>query len=290
MLTHHVCVRRSSRSFFGALARAFARFARLTPVRAMAKRGKRARKEASAPAAPASVHDVTDAFVKGGDLATIGRGVDGPFTADALRGRYKAEGATVDVDKNFSFRSLVVDERGGGTFSLFGGDGGGGDAERDERAEAARDDDVHDVHDEKRRGKDAAAAATREPGRERRGASPPASSPAHASGDAPPRESPAREAETEAEAARRRALAARARALRAKRLGLERADGSVDAATLLGLTPEALERGRAFVRPYETEEAMVEAWHATKDEAREEYKRRRRQALRRGKADAAVSA
>ena len=256
----------------------------------MAKRGKRARKEASAPAAPASVHDVTDAFVKGGDLATIGRGVDGPFTADALRGRYKAEGATVDVDKNFSFRSLVVDERGGGTFSLFGGVGGGGDTERDERAEAARDDDVHDVHDEKRRGKDAAAAATREPGRERRGASPPASSPAPASGDAPPRESPAREAETEAEAARRRALAARARALRAKRLGLERADGSVDAATLLGLTPEALERGRAFVRPYETEEAMVEAWHATKDEAREEYKRRRRQALRRGKANAAVSA
>ena len=189
-MTVHVCVRRSSRSFFGALARAFARFARLTPVRAMAKRGKRARKEASAPAAPASVHDVTDAFVKGGDLATIGRGVDGPFTADALRGRYKAEGATVDVDKNFSFRSLVVDERGGGTFSLFGGGGGGGDAERDERAEAARDDDVHDVHDEKRQGKDAAAAATREPGRERRGASPPASSPAPASGDAPPRNRP----------------------------------------------------------------------------------------------------
>ena len=100
----------------------------------MAKRGKRARKEASAPAAPASVHDVTDAFVKGGDLATIGRGVDGPFTADALRGRYKAEGATVDVDKNFSFRSLVVDERGGGTFSLFGGGGGGRRRRRARRA------------------------------------------------------------------------------------------------------------------------------------------------------------
>ena len=90
----------------------------------MAKRGKRQKKDGdgeSTPAPPPTVHEVTERFVQGQDIASLGRDVDGPFTADALRSRYKAEGTTVDVDKSFSFKSLVVDDSGGGTFSLFGG-------------------------------------------------------------------------------------------------------------------------------------------------------------------------
>ena len=47
-------------------------------------------------------------------------------------------------------------------------------------------------------------------------------------------------------------------------------------AAVLGIGPGILDAARAFRRPFATEAAMVEAWHATRDDAREEYKRRRR--------------
>ena len=96
--------------------------------------------------------------------------------------------------------------------------------------------------------------------------------------------------------ARRAAAVAAARRARDSGLVIPRAgrgfvggDGDGDggkasaSAAVLGIGPEILDAARAFRRPFATEAAMVEAWHATRDDAREEYKRRRRQALRRRK-------
>lgn len=237
-------------------------------LREMAKRGKRQKKDGdgeSTPAPPPTVHEVTERFVQGQDIASLGRDVDGPFTADALRSRYKAEGTTVDVDKSFSFKSLVVDDSGGGTFSLFGG---GGPPPGDDAlpiATAAADDAT-------RAGRDDAGPSGR----------------IDAARDAAHETSDLRASQPSAPVVSRRALAVAA-ARRAASEGCILPDGEPDAAMLMGM-PEAYELGRSFVRAYATEEEMVEAWHAVKDDAREDYKRRRRQSLRHQKSRAAGGA
>ena len=99
----------------------------------MGKRGHRGKKDGEGTKPPAekkrSVLDVTELFVKGGDIKDLGRRATGAFTADALEKRYKHEGTTVDVDKNFSFKNLVTETGGGGSFSLFGASAKGGDAD-----------------------------------------------------------------------------------------------------------------------------------------------------------------
>ena len=112
----------------------------------MGKRGHRGKKDGEGTKPPAekkrSVHDVTELFVKGGDIKDLGRRATGAFAADALEKRYKHEGTTVDVDKNFSFKDLVTEAGGGGSFSLFGALGGGEDAGVAKAdAEGAREDD-----------------------------------------------------------------------------------------------------------------------------------------------------
>lgn len=237
-------------------------------LREMAKRGKRQRKDgdgASKPATPPTVHEVTERFVQGQDIASLGRGVDGPFTADALRSRYKAEGTTVDVDKSFSFKSLVVDDGGGGTFSLFGGGAPPPGDDAPPSATAAADDAT-------RAGRDDAGPSGR----------------IDAARDAAHDASDPRASLPSAPVVSRRALAVAA-ARRAASEGFILPDGEPDAARLMGMS-EAYELGRSFVRPYATEEEMVEAWHAVKDDAREDYKRRRRQSLRHQKSRAAGGA
>ena len=71
--------------------------------------------------------------MKGGDIKDLGRRATGAFTADALEKRYKHEGTTVDVDKNFSFKNLVTETGGGGSFSLFGASACGRRRRREDR-------------------------------------------------------------------------------------------------------------------------------------------------------------
>ena len=260
----------------------------------MGKRGHRGKKDGEGTKPPAekkrSVHDVTELFVKGGDIKDLGRRATGAFAADALEKRYKHEGTTVDVDKNFSFKDLVTEAGGGGSFSLFGALGGGEDAGVAKAdAEGAREDDKTPSAADARGGGGSAGGAGD-------GAAAPSTS--RGAGDAIASDS---KQPSEAERLRAAAVARRAAAVaaaqRARDSGLVRArktrggdgDGDGDAArassyaSVLGIGPGILEAARAFRRPFATEAAMVEAWHATRDDAREEYKRRRRQALRRQK-------
>ena len=238
-------------------------------LREMAKRGKRQKKDGdgeSTPAPPPTVHEVTERFVQGQDIASLGRDVDGPFTADALRSRYKAEGTTVDVDKSFSFKSLVVDDSGGGTFSLFGG---GGPPPRATTRSPSRPPPPTT--------RPARAATTPVPlAGSTPPATPPTKRPTSARRSPPPPSSPVARSPSPPRVARRPRDASLP-------------DGEPDAAMLMGM-PEAYELGRSFVRAYATEEEMVEAWHAVKDDAREDYKRRRRQSLRHQKSRAAGGA
>jgi hypothetical protein len=262
----------------------------------MGKRGHRGKKDGEGTKPPAekkrSVHDVTELFVKGGDIKDLGRRATGAFAADALEKRYKHEGTTVDVDKNFSFKDLVTEAGGGGSFSLFGALGGGEDAGVAKAdAEGAREDDKTPSAADARGGGGSAGGAGD-------GAAAPSTS--RGAGDAIASDSnQPSEAERLRAAAVARRAAAVAAAQRARDSGLVRArktrggdgdgDGDGDAArassyaSVLGIGPGILEAARAFRRPFATESDMVEAWHATRDDAREEYKRRRRQALRRQK-------
>ena len=260
----------------------------------MGKRGHRGKKDGEGTKPPAekkrSVHDVTELFVKGGDIKDLGRRATGAFAADALEKRYKHEGTTVDVDKNFSFKDLVTEAGGGGSFSLFGALGGGEDAGVAKAdAEGAREDDKTPSAADARGGGGSAGGAGD-------GAAAPSTS--RGAGDAIASDS---KQPSEAERLRAAAVARRAAAVaaaqRARDSGLVRArktrggDGDGDGdkerassyASVLGIGPGILEAARAFRRPFATESDMVEAWHATRDDAREEYKRRRRQALRRQK-------
>ena len=264
------------------------------PCRAgMGKRGHRGKTNGEATKPPAekkrSVRDVTELFVKGGDIKDLGRRATGAFTADALEKRYKHEGTTVDVDKNFSFKDLVTETGGGGSFSLFGalaGGGGTGVAKTD--ADATREEEKQPTAADARVGGGAAGGA---------GVGAGAPSTSKGAGDSIAPESVLSEAERVRAAAVARRAAAVTAAQRARDLGLVRTragrrgvgDGDGDGGTssahavVLGIGPGILEAARAFRRPFATEAAMVEAWHATRDDAREDYKRRRRQALRRQK-------
>ena len=95
---------------------------------AMGKRSHRGKKDKDGlvvttkqPVKPQSVHDISELFVNGGDLKSLGRASTGPFTADALQARYKHVGKTVDVDKNFDFKTLVTQHGGGGRSACSGG-------------------------------------------------------------------------------------------------------------------------------------------------------------------------
>ena len=264
------------------------------PCRAgMGKRGHRGKKDGEGNKPPAekkrSVRDVTELFVKGGDIKDLGRRATGAFTADALEKRYKHEGTTVNVDKNFSFKDLVTETGGGGSFSLFGAlaeGGGAGVAKTD--ADGTREDEKPPSAADARVGGGAAGVAGDGAG---------APSTLRGAGDSLAPESETSEAERLRAAAFARRAAAVAAAQSARDSGLVKPragrgnggdrDGGGDTASAyaagMGIGPGILDAARAFRRPFATEAAMVEAWHATRDDAREEYKRRRRQALRRQK-------
>ena len=255
----------------------------------MGKRGHRGKKDGEGTKPPAekkrSVLDVTELFVKGGDIKDLGRRATGAFTADALEKRYKHEGTTVDVDKNFSFKNLVTETGGGGSFSLFGASAKGGDADVAKTdADGAREEGKHPSAADARGGGGAAGGAGD-------GAGAPSTSGGAGDGIAPDSEPSDAERLRAAAVARRAAAVAAARRARDSGLVIPRAgrgfvsgDGEASAsAAVLGIGPGILDAARAFRRPFATEAAMVEAWHATRDDAREEYKRRRRQALRRRK-------
>ena len=260
----------------------------------MGKRGHRGKKDGEGTKPPAekkrSVHDVTELFVKGGDIKDLGRRATGAFTADALEKRYKHEGTTVDVDKNFSFKNLVTETGGGGSFSLFGASAKGEDTDVAKTdADGAREEGKHPSAADARGGGGAAGGAGD-------GAGAPSTSGGAGDGIAPDSEPSDAERLRAAAVARRAAAVAAARRARDSGLVIPRAgrgfvsgDGDGDggkasaSAAVLGIGPEILDAARAFRRPFATEAAMVEAWHATRDDAREEYKRRRRQALRRRK-------
>ena len=104
--------------------------------------------------------------------------------------------------------------------------------------------------------------------------------------------------EKHAERVREYAVARRAAAVaaaqKARDLGLvpvgrnaiasREASASRSASVVLGIEADGIARAaKQFRRPFATEQEMVEAWHASRDESREEYKRQRRQALRRQK-------
>ena len=202
--------------------------------------------------------DIGDLFVSGGDLKSMGRAVTGPFTAEALAARYKETGATVAVDPTFDFKDLVLDTQGA-TWSLGGGEtgdavGGAGpgksvDAKTTTNPATAagaesRDDVVNLGGGEGENG--------------------------GMGGDGNGCIQDSAEAAAAARRVRAKAVACARRA----------ASDAVDAWSVMGLSPAVLEYGRGFVRAAPSEEEMVEEWHKSRDAAREDYKRRRRQALR----------
>ena len=200
--------------------------------------------------------DVTQAFVHGGDIKELAKGADNPFTADALAKRYKEEGKTVNVDKGFNFADLVTDAAGA-SFSLLGGAGdtmpttsafgeptaGGSIAKRFRR----------DGPDEK---KSAPAPAPVEP-----------------------------EPEEELTAEEREAAIERLAEERAKKAAeFQRGKTEEEVRWLImGITPEVVESAKSFVRPFDTEEEMIQDWMSKRDGWREDFKRKHKDALRRQK-------
>jgi hypothetical protein len=157
----------------------------------------------------------------------------------------KEEGATVNVDKSFQFKDLVLDAEGA-TWSMFGG-GVGDDAGGDGDGAGGGDGD----------GEAFVIETRRQPAR--RAAPSPAAVAAAAAA-----------AERSYKRMRQNAVAAAARV----------AATPVTRLQVMGLTEELLGYGRGFVRVAKTEDEMVETWHQARDGARDDYKRRRRQALR----------
>ena len=273
---------------------------------AMGKRSHRGKKDKDGlvvttkqPVKPQSVHDISELFVNGGDLKSLGRASTGPFTADALQARYKHVGKTVDVDKNFDFKTLVTQHGGGGSFSLFGGTGGGdgGDATSGQKVPAAesrggdrRDDKSTDTRPSTSNSDEGVAVG----GNTCTGAT----------------ETTTTTRETLKHASLARRAAAVEAAGRARRVRLaclrdffcEKEKSSIDAnaaaakqfamtqthARVFGIQkPDILAAAKQFRRQFATEQEMVEAWHAKKETQRESYKKKRRQALRRNKSGAA---
>jgi|MDSY01.1.fsa_nt_gb hypothetical protein len=256
----------------------------------MGKRGHRGKKDNDGkgdtkPEKPKSVHNINDLFVAGGDIKYLGRKTTGPFTADVLQARYKHEGTTVDVDKAFDFKSLVTETGGGGSFSLFGTLGGDGK-------------ESGDVPGTKKSAADAE-------GKSRKGGGPPGDGPSTSVDDTGMEGdthtirdiADARTADTLKAAAVKRRAAAVSAAVRAREMrlkasreakGNDESGNNASDARLAGLIlgiqkPDIINAAKRWVRPYKTEQEMVEQWHRTKEDNREEYKRKRRQALRRQK-------
>ena len=72
---------------------------------------------------------------------------------------------------------------------------------------------------------------------------------------------------------------------RAQELNLEFGgpDGGADVMALMGITPEIVEEAKSFVNPYKNDEEMLKDWYPKRDAWREDYKKKRRAAMRRKK-------
>ena len=52
---------------------------------------------------------------------------------------------------------------------------------------------------------------------------------------------------------------------------------------LMGITPEIVEEAKSFVNPYKNDEEMLNDWYPKRDAWQEDYKKKRRAAMRRKK-------
>ena len=196
--------------------------------------------------------DVTQAFVHGGDIKELAKGADNPFTADALAKRYKEEGKTVNVDKGFNFANLVTDAAGA-SFSLLGG---AGDTVPTTSAFGAPTAGASVADRLRRDGPDEKKSAP-----------------------APVEPEPEEESE-DREAAIERLAEERAK----KAAEFQRGKTAEEVRWLImGITPEVVESAKSFVRPFETEEEMIQDWMSKRDGWREDFKRKHKDALRRQK-------